>query len=141
MDKKECLILACMRKDAKQPLINISKKVNIPMSTVYEKVRKSERKEIIKKYTVLLDFQKLGYSIRINMLIKAKDRNALGKLLDEKKNVNSVFKINNGYDFLIDCIFQNMLELQEFEDEIEEHITKKQTYYVTDELKREEFFS
>ena len=67
--KKELMLLACLRNNARETLTNISKKTNIPISTIFDKLKEYE-KTFIKKHTSILDFKKLGYDIRINMLLK-----------------------------------------------------------------------
>lgn len=141
--KKELMLLACLRNNARETLTNISKKTNIPISTIFDKLKEYE-KTFIKKHTSILDFKKLGYDIRINMLLKVdrSKRYALEEFLMSEASVNNVFRINNIYDYLVDAIFKDIKEFQEFADKLEAYnITEITEHFVVDELKRENFLS
>ncbi len=131
---KEMKILANLRQDARQSLVSISKKTDIPVSTVYEKIKQQESLTI-KKYTSLLDFPSLGFNIRAKILVKGDVKD----YLMEHENVNSVFQLNDGFDFAADCIFKHMSEFKSFIEGLDG--VKKEVFFVTDELKREEFLS
>ena len=142
--KKDWLLLTHFRKNARKSLTNISRETRIPVSTIFDKLKKYEG-ALIKKHTSLLDFGKLGFSIRTNILIKSdKDSKInLQEFLLKNCNVNSVYKIDSGFDFLIEGIFKHIKELHDFLEKLEENfkIEAKQVYYIVDELKREAFLS
>lgn len=134
--KKDMIILTKLRQDARQSLVNISRQTNIPVSTVYEKIKQNKA---IKKFTSILDFPALGFNIRAKVLVKGDDK--LKDFLLSSENVNSVFQLNDRFDFMVDCIFRYMHEMQGFMQELDKLSEKKEVYYVTKELKREEFFN
>lgn len=131
MDKK-MKILGNLRNDARQSLVSISKKTDIPVSTIYEKIKKQED-STIKRYTSLLDFPALGFNIRAMVLVKGD----LEEYLTNHENVNSVFQLSEEFDFIADCIFKHMSDYTEFIQKLE----NKKVFFVTNELKREEFLS
>lgn len=98
---------------------------------------------IITKHTSLLDFAKLGYSARATILLglSKESRSDAKRFLTLHPNVNSLYKINNGYDYLVEGVFHNLREIDEFLDSVEEKFTiqQKQVYYIIDELAREKF--
>jgi DNA-binding Lrp family transcriptional regulator len=57
--------------------------------------------------------------------------------------VNNLYKINNGFDFLIEGVFKSVQEAESFIDNIEENFEfrKLEVYYVTEEIKREGFMA
>ncbi|MBN2053067.1 Lrp/AsnC family transcriptional regulator [Candidatus Woesearchaeota archaeon] len=142
MKKSDLLFLSFLRENARQTLTVISKRTGIPISTLYEKLKHHE-KELITKHTTLIDFNKLGYSSRANiMLSTAKDnRDGLRSYLKEHPRVNSLFKINNGYDFMAEGVFTNVKELEDFLEELEDKfaIQDKKVFYLVEEVKRESF--
>ncbi len=144
ISKKDWLLITHFRKNARKSLTNISRETKIPVSTIFDKLKKYEG-NLIKKHTSLLDFGKLGFSIRTNILIKAEkeSRIALQEFLIKNHNVNSVYKIDIGFDFLVEGIFKHIKELHEFLEKVEENfkIETKQVYYIVDDLKREAFLS
>ena len=144
MKKSDLLIISSLRKNAREKLTSMSKKTRIPVSTIFDRIRGYED-SIIKKHTALVDFSKLGYNTQANIILKVnkKDRDAVREFLMRHSSVNSAFKINNGYDFLIESVFRNIKEVEDFIDMLEEKfsIKTKQVFYVIDDLKKESFLS
>ncbi len=60
IDKK---IISEYVKDARQSYHKVAKKVGVAVSTVQERTRKLEEAGVIKGYTALLDYEKLGLSV------------------------------------------------------------------------------
>ncbi|MBR9703170.1 Lrp/AsnC family transcriptional regulator [Candidatus Woesearchaeota archaeon] len=139
---KERQLLAYFRKNARQTLTKISRQTGIPVSTIFDKLRKYEE-EIITKHSSLLDFEKLGYMTRAQVFLRTtpENRKLLASMLSIHQNVNNVFRVNNGYDFAIEVIFRTVQELENFiEDlELERGVTEKQVFYVISEIARETF--
>jgi DNA-binding Lrp family transcriptional regulator len=69
MDDVDEDILAELRKDAKVSLKQMSKKFGIPLSTLYQRIKKMEELGVIKNYTVELDWRKLGFGIKAYILV------------------------------------------------------------------------
>ncbi|MFW5990903.1 MAG: Lrp/AsnC ligand binding domain-containing protein [Candidatus Nanoarchaeia archaeon] len=141
---KELLFVSSLRKSARKTLTKISKELNIPVSTLFEKLKKLE-KALIVKHTAILDFNKLGYTTRAKILLKVskKDREKLREMLSKSEYVNSLYKITNGFDFLVEGIFKSLQQMENFIEELEDRfqITKKNVYFVIDDVKREKFLS
>lgn len=143
-DKKDVEILKHMRSNSNQPITDIARKTGIPLTTIYDRMR-SHDKKLIKKYTVLLDFAKLGYpaKTKIALGVKKEDKEALLKFLLGHPNTNSVSKINLGYDLFAEMIFRSHDEAHSFIDELDERfkIEKKHVFFVVDEVERERFLT
>lgn len=144
MNKRDFLIISHLRKDCRKNLTSMSKETGIPVSTIFDRI-KAHEKGIIKKHTAIIDFSKLGYTTRVNMMLKIRkeQREEAKNYLAKQENVNSIFKINNNYDFLIEGIFENIKELEEFLDRMDDRfeIEAKELYYIVDEIKKEAFMS
>lgn len=142
--KKDLLMITCLRQDARQTLTDISRKIRIPISTIYDRLRYQEN-DIIVRHTTLLDFTKLGFNARVVMALKVErnSRDDIEQYLRGQGNINSLYKINNGYDFLIEGIFRHLKDFQEFVEGIEHKfpILEKQLFYIVDDMKREAFLS
>ena len=144
LSKKDLVILSHLRKDSRETLTKMSKKTQIPISTLFDRMKIHEN-EIIKRYTTILDFTQLGYNARVKIAIKVKrdDRKKLENHLLNHHNVNSLYQINNGYDFMMEGIFKNIKEVEDFMErlEIDFRLKTSQVYYIIDDIKREEFMS
>ncbi len=144
MKKQDLMVLSALRQNARVSLTKMSRTTKVPVSTIYDKLKQYER-SVIKKHTALIDFTQLGYNTRANVLIKVgKDqREQLLEHFDKCSNINSVYKINNGYDYLVELVFVHIKDLEDFMENLgaQFSILKQETYYVIDDIKREEFMS
>jgi len=142
--KTDLIIISSLRQNAREKLTDMSRKTRIPVSTIFDRIRLHEG-GLIKKHTALVDFSKLGYNTRANIILKVKkeDRELVREFLIKNPSVNSAFKINNGYDFSIEAVFRDIKEVEDFIELLEEKfsIKSKQVFYVIDDLKKEEFLS
>jgi DNA-binding Lrp family transcriptional regulator len=141
--KKDVLLMTYFRNNARENLTRISKMTSIPVSTIFDKLREYE-KDIIKKHTTLVDFKKMGFDIKINILFKIgrDSREEFKQFLVTNENINSVFKVNNGFDFLVEAIFKDMNSMQRFTESIEKfQIEDKQEMFILEDIKREGFLA
>ncbi len=144
MKKSEMIILSNLRNNSRQSLTRMGRRTSIPISTIYEKIRYYEE-GVIKKYTIIVDFGKLGFATRVSMLLKTtKDkREELKNFLLESKSVNNIHKLNNEYDFMVDGVFRELKDVEEFLDKVENSfgVSDKKLFYIVDDLKNEGFMS
>lgn len=144
LSQKDLLLLTNLRQNARETLTKLSRKTSIPVSTIYDKL-KLYNGDIIKKHTSIIDFAKLGYNARVNIMLRVdkEERDEIRTYLANRDCINSVFKINNGYDFLIEGVFKDIREVEDFIETIEDKfkIKSKQVYYIVDEIKREGFMT
>ena len=63
IDETDRKIIELLQKDGRLSNAALAEKVGLPTSTVYERVRKLERKGIIKGYVAVIDAEKLGKPI------------------------------------------------------------------------------
>ena len=142
--QKDMMIITQLRKNARESLTTMARKTGIPISTIFDKM-KLHNGRIIRKHTCLLNFDELGYATRAKVTVKVDrdSREELMSYLNSHSNVNSLYKINSGYDFMFELIFKNIKELEEFMENLEENyaITDRNVYYVIDDIKREEFMA
>jgi len=144
MTKNDLMILACLRKNSRDTLTKMSKKTRIPISTIFDKVKTHEQ-GIIRKFTSLIDFTMLGFNTvaTIALRVKKEERETIRDFLIKHQNVNTVYKVNNGFDFMVEVVFRHIKDLEAFIEGLDERfkIKAKQTFYIIDEVKREGFMS
>ena len=116
----------------------------MPVSTIYDRIKTYES-GLIKKHTCLLDFSKLGFNTRATIMLKVNRefRNKLGEYLSNHHSINTVYKINNGFDFMAEALFKHIKDMEDFNEILEEKfkIDDSKTYFIIDEIKRESFMS
>jgi len=144
MNKKDIAILSHLRKDARETLTKMSRMTTIPVSTIYDRM-KAQENETIKGYTALLDFSRLGFNARCKIIIKVNrdKRDDVEKYLLSHQSINTLYKINNGFDFMMECIFRDMKGSEEFLENLDMKfgVKTKQVYYIIDDIKREAFMA
>jgi DNA-binding Lrp family transcriptional regulator len=139
---KTLQFLSYLRENSREKLTDISKKTNIPISTLFGMLKELQETIIIKN-TVLIDFSKLGYHTRAQVLLKAdkKHKDKLKQYLHFNQNTNSVYKVNNGWDYIIETIHKNIKELDQFLEQLQQKFTIRdlQIHYLIDDVKKEGF--
>ncbi len=142
--KKDIQIITELRKNARESITAMAKKTGIPISTIFDRM-KAHQGSIILKHTCLLNFGELGYAARAKVTIKVdrEVREDLKNYLRLHPNVNSLYKINSGYDFMFELIFASIRDLEGFMECLEEKypIADKNIHYIIDDIKREEFMA
>ncbi len=142
MDKKDAILLNYLRVDGRMPLTTMSKRTGVPISTFHDRLKRSEA---VRRVVALLDFRRLGYSAKAYLLLKAHRnyRDDLASYLYAHFHVNNIYKINNGYDFLIEVVFRDMKSVEDFIEEVEYRYKVRETviHYIIDDIKREGFFA
>ncbi len=137
-------LFSTLRQNSRLSLTEMSRKTNIPVSTIYERLR-SYYGDIIKRYTVLLDFNKLGYGIRVSIFLKVANNNRekLLRYLEQQQQINNAYRISHGFDILCDAIFTDIGSAEEFTRDLEQKfkLSKIQMFYILEEIKREGFFA
>ncbi len=131
-----------LRQNSRMKLTSLSRKTSIPISTIFDKL-KSYDKGIIDRNICLLNFSKLGFHTKAHIMLKVnkKDKHEIKDYLKNNFNVNSLYKINNGYDYLAEGIFKNIKETEEFLEVLDEKfsIKSKVVHYIIDDIKKERF--
>ena len=140
----ELKLIAELRQNARKNLTLISRNIRMPVSTIFDKLKKYEN-TLITKHCSLIDFSKLGYGTKATIILKVKreQRDDVREYLMNHFNINSLYRVNNGYDFMVEAVFRDIKDMEEFLEALEDThtIKKKEVYYIINEIKREAFMS
>ena len=141
--KRDLDILANLRTNGRETLTNLSRRTRIPVSTIFDRIKVQQKDSIVRKHTTLLNFEKLGFSSRAFVIlgVEKEHRERLREFLLTCPNINSVLKINNGFNFMVEFVFRNMVDVENCIEDIEErfNIKHKKVHYIIEDLKREGF--
>lgn len=142
VNTKEQTILNYFREAGRDTLTNASKRIRIPVTTIYEVLKKHEG-SIIQKHTALLNFRQLGYEGVITFVVKLplKQKENFRLFMMTNPHVNSIMKINNGYHYLVECVFKTMHQAEVFIEMIENdfQIEEKHVFYQLEEVVKEKY--
>ena len=126
------------------PLTVLAKKSGLPVSTLHERLRQKVREGVFKP-ALLLDFTKMGFATiaYVKLAVDLSEKEALMGFLRISPNVNSLFRINNGWHALAEVVFADMHQLEDFLERLEGkfHVRQQEVIYVLDELNRESFLA
>lgn len=144
-DSIDMNILKLLQKDARMSTSDISRKVDLSISAVAERIRKLEKADVIKQYTTTLDSSFFAKELTAFMLISIESSKLSPKLFDfieEEKEVLSCYYIAGDYDYIIKIVTQNTSTLAEVVDRIKglEGITKTNTMVVLNAKKEQNTF-
>ena len=106
-------IIKLMRTGKRLNISEIARQLNLPISTVNDKIKRIEEKYVIKRSS-LLDYPKLGYFANAKIAVRI-DSEFKQKFLDFLRTqgcVNSIYHINSGFDILIDLVCKDAIELK-----------------------------
>jgi Lrp/AsnC family leucine-responsive transcriptional regulator len=142
IDKK---ILMLLQQDAKLNTKEIAEKVGLSVSPTFERIKKLEQKEYIKKYVALLDPTKVGKSIsvycQVTLSVHSRD------LIDDFKQhilalpeIMGCYHVSGNYDFLLKVAVNDMNEYQKFVIDklsVIKGISNVQSSFVMEEIKND----
>jgi len=137
MKKIEKQMLKILRDNSRISLTKIADKLNIDIRKAFELKNLFENK-IIKKYSSLIDFEKLGYAVNVNFILKTEKNDLLEGFLSNHSNINNLYKTKEG--FIAEAIFKDMKEFAEFNEKLDTFDLKEKNFYpVIKEITREKF--
>ena len=119
MKPEEKQIIEHLRKGKKVNISEIARELNLPISTVADRIKRIEDKYILKRSS-LLDHTRMGYLANVMLAIKVnqEQKKSFLSFLKEQNCVNSIYHINSGFNFLVEIIFKDQLGLIKWVEEI-----------------------
>lgn len=139
MKEKDKVLLAYVRQNSRVRLAKLSRLTGMPVSTIFDRLKKNLHGTITRS-TVLLNWDALGMRTRALVLFKSKPekRDELKEFLLKSPEVNTLQRINNGHDFIAECVFATIGELEAFLDRLSrEYGAKTEAHYIIEDLARE----
>jgi DNA-binding Lrp family transcriptional regulator len=142
MKKNDILLLHHIRKNARTTMSDVHRQTKISIGHLFKRLDLLE-KDVISRYSSLMDFSKLNYPIRVMFTLKMhKDTSSLYSLTKNSPNLNSFYNTNEGTDFIIDAYFKNMKELLDFKNSlVESGAQDVRSHHVLEHLKAESFLA
>ena len=115
LDETDKGILGILKDNARIPFLEISKKLQISESTIRKRVANLENSGIIKKYSVVLEPSKLGYSHAIvGIDVKPEKFLDVAKSLTEFENVKFVATSTGDHMIMTEIWMEKASDLRDF---------------------------
>lgn len=106
IDKKDEIILKELKKNSRNTTKQIAKNVKIPRVTVHDRIEKMKQKNIIKSFTTVVDYKKIGIGTKAFIFVSFLhntnvSQRELAKRITKIKGVYEVHIISGEYDLLL----------------------------------------
>jgi len=113
---KDKIILSKLRKNSREKLKNISNEEDMPIPTVFDRIKKLEGNKVILKWCCAIDPYYVRFPLFSIFVVKSKVPPCV-----ENVFVNNIFEISTkseGGLYIIEAFFQNNFQLKEFSRQI-----------------------
>jgi len=114
-DDLDLKILSELATDASISVPKLSKKINVNASVVYSRIKRLVRRGLIKKFTIVINDEALGYNVKaltgINMDSKMRD-NVLNELF-KIPEVREIAEVTGRFDILVTMNAQSLDEMHQ----------------------------
>jgi Lrp/AsnC family leucine-responsive transcriptional regulator len=119
MDAIDKKLLTLLQSDTKKTTKELSDKLNLSVTAVYERVKKLEREKIIKNYVALLDRTKIdkGFVVFCHLKLIQHTKECIMTFESEVirlKEVLECFHVSGDYDYILKVCVKDMEEYREF---------------------------
>jgi len=128
-------------RDARQSFREIARHTGYSSGTVASRVREMEEAGIIKRYTVQLDYEKLGYELTAITEIIVSDGMMLevGGKISKLPQAIGVYNVTGDSDIMVVAKFKTRQQLSDFTKNLTKmpHVVRTKTHLVLNTLKEE----
>lgn len=112
-------LLQLLQMDSKKTTKELSLKLNLSVTAVYERIKKMERHGVISKYVTLLNRNKIDKSFVVFCHIKLLQQTKDIIIQFEKEvirfsEIQECFNISGDYDYILKIVVKDMEEYREF---------------------------
>ncbi|MFC4722081.1 Lrp/AsnC family transcriptional regulator [Geojedonia litorea] len=119
LDNLDRNLLQLLQQDCKQTNKELSNKLNLSVTAVYERIKKLEREGLISKYVALVDKSHIGKSFvafcSIKLIQHSQDYVVkFEKEVAKLEEVLECYHISGDYDYLLKVIVSDMEAFREF---------------------------
>ena len=116
LDNVDLQIINLLQEDSRLSFNKIAEKLGIAVGTAYNRVKILEEKGILKGYTAVVDYTKVGYGLTVIILIQAAGKHLLDveKEVAKIDNVVSVYDITGDFDIAVIAKFKDRDSLNTF---------------------------
>ena len=119
LDNTDTKLLKLLQEDSKRTTKELSLKLNLSVTAVYERIKKLEREGVIEKYVVLLNRNKIqkGFVVFCHLKLMQHTKEFISQFEKEVVKLTEVlecFHVSGDYDYILKICVENMEEYREF---------------------------
>jgi len=122
IDEKDQKVLKALVENSKARTSQLSKELKMPITTIHNRIKKLEKLGIIKNYTVVLDYKKLGKDILSYILVTVMYTLPSGEKISQEQvakkikaiGAEEVSIVTGGTDIIVKVRVKDVDELNDF---------------------------
>jgi Lrp/AsnC family leucine-responsive transcriptional regulator len=116
IDKK---LLMYLQSDSKKTTKELSEKLNLSVTAVYERIKKLEREGVIEKYVALLDKKKIeqGFVVFCHLKLIQHKVEFINQFENEVMQIDEIlecYHVSGDYDYILKIVVKDMEAYREF---------------------------
>lgn len=119
LDQKDLAILKLLQYNARATVKEISDKVNLSTTPVFERIKWMEETGVIKQYATIVDPAKLNKRLMVIVYVSLKQHNKTAgskfvKAIHEMNEVLECYSISGEFDFMLKIVVEDMNAYYDF---------------------------
>jgi Lrp/AsnC family transcriptional regulator, leucine-responsive regulatory protein len=119
LDGKDKAILKILQQNAKATITEISQKVHLSSSPIFDRIKRMEQSGVIKQYVTLVNSSKVNRGLMAICYVSLKEHNKNAgtkfiKSILEMPEVIECYSISGEFDFMLKVVGQNMESYYDF---------------------------
>jgi len=141
IDETSLNVLRALLRDARLSFREVARRIGVSSGTVATRVRDLERNGVIKKYTVQLDHEKMGYELTAitEVIISGGMMMEVGEKIAAHPETTGVYNVTGESDIMVIAKFKTRQKLSDFTKNITKmpHVERTETHIVLNTLKED----
>ncbi len=122
LDSKDFEILAALKENAKQSVLQLSKKTKIPPTTIHNRMKKLKKNKVITGYTIRINREKMGLDVCALIFVYVDNtqlepeskKGGLAEKLSKHHQVDEVFEIAGNIDVIVKVYGKTINDITDF---------------------------
>lgn len=130
MDTIDRKLLIELLRDARTSLRRLSEEINVSPATLHNRLTRLVQEGVIKGFTALLDYSKLGYTLTAVIMAKVDGKHLVEfeREIASSDNVIAVYDVVGEYDVVIIAKFKSVEDLDGFLKQLLKNPKVERTY-------------
>jgi len=116
LDILDMKIIKCLTDDARSTYKKMAEEAGVSEATIKNRIDKLQEEGIIKKFTIVMDYHKLGRAIKafIGLKVQPAKLSSIVEVIENNPDVHVLYRTSGDVDLLIEVIFEQMEDLNSF---------------------------
>jgi len=116
MDKTDKRIIQKLLENARKKNSILARELNMPATTLQERIKKLEERGTIKGYSAILDHKKMGYDVQAFIAVslnkhESDDIRTFEKEVKKVAGVRSCYHMSGRFDYMLHVMVRDLTEL------------------------------